>query len=285
MIQLKTYNNISKFKVIFIKIIIFFCQKTFLGRGQVRKQIINFINYYIGRGNFKNSRFICKVNKVPFNFYNDKLTGIKFYFARNERKEINFIKKNSYNNSVFIDIGANMGLYTQNIAYLINKKRKIKIIAIDPNPINTFRLKENLKLLKKRIPKILSIIKIKNYALGNQNKIMNFDFSNGLANGFLTNKKNRNNKSNISVKCKKLIDIVKDEKLNYITNLKIDVEGSEDLILIPFLKNCKKELFPKNIVLEHSSHKLWKNDLINFLYKNGYKKIFKNKSNLILSLI
>jgi len=281
MIQLRGSNEISKFKIILIKIIIYLGQKTFLGRGQIRKQIINFINYFIGYGNFRNSRFVCKVNNVPFNFYNDKLTGIKFYFGRNEKREINFIKKNSYNNSVFIDIGANMGLYTQNIASLNSENKKIRIIAVDPNPINTFRLKENLKLLKKRIPKILSLTKIKNCALGNKTKKMNFDFSNGLANGLLTNK---GNKEKIKVKCKKLIDIINEEELNYITNLKIDIEGTEDLVLIPFFKNCKKKLYPKNIVLEHSSHKLWKKNLINFLNNIGYKEIFKNESNIILTL-
>jgi len=281
MIQLRGSNEISKFKIILIKIIIYLGQKTFLGRGQIRKQIINFINYFIGYGNFRNSRFVCKVNNVPFNFYNDKLTGIKFYFGRNEKREINFIKKNSYNNSVFIDIGANMGLYTQNIASLNSENKKIRIIAVDPNPINTFRLKENLKLLKKRIPKILSLTKIKNCALGNKTKKMNFDFSNGLANGLLTKK---GNKEKIKVKCKKLIDIINEEELNYITNLKIDIEGTEDLVLIPFFKNCKKKLYPKNIVLEHSSHKLWKKNLINFLNNIGYKEIFKNESNIILTL-
>jgi FkbM family methyltransferase len=281
MTQLRGTNETSKFKIILIKIIIHLGQQTFLGRGQIRKQIINFINYFIGYGNFKNSRFICKVNNVPFNFYNDKLTGIKIYFGRNEKTEINFIKKNSFNNSVFIDIGANMGLYTQSIASLNSESKKIRVIAIDPNPINTFRLMENLKLLKKRIPKILSLTKIKNCALGNKNKKMNFDFSNGLANGLLTNKEG---KEKIIVKCKKLIDVVNEEKLNYITNLKIDIEGSEDLVLIPFFKNCKKKLYPKNIVLEHSSHKLWKKNLIKFLKNIGYKKVFKNESNIILSL-
>ena len=281
MIRLKKSEEISKLKIILVKIILFLGQKTILGRGQIRNQINNFINYFIGYGNLKKSRFVCKVNKIPFNFYNDRLTGIKFYFGRNEKEEINFIKKNSHNDSIFIDIGANMGLYTQNIASLNSKRRKIKIIAIESNPINAHRLNENLKLLKKRIPNIFSITKIKNYAVGNKSKKMNFNFSNGLANGFLTNKKD---KKNILVKCKKLIDVVKEEKLDYITNLKIDIEGSEDLVLIPFLKNCKKNLYPSNIIVEHSSQKLWSKDLIKFLYMYGYKKILKNKSNLILSL-
>jgi len=277
-------NNryISETKLILIKTILFLGQKTFIGRGQIRKKMIDFINYFIGYGNMHTSRFVCKVNNVPFHFYNDRYTGIKFYFGKNENKEIEFIKKNSPNNSVFIDIGSNMGLYTQNIAFLNNEHKKIKIISIDANPINILRLNKNLKLLKKKIPNIFSIIKIKNYALGNRNTKLNFDFSRGLANGYISQKIKK--KDNITVTCKKLINVVKEEKLNSITNLKIDIEGYEDKVLIPFFKNCNKKLYPKNIILEHSSKNLWEKDLIKFIYSIGYKKVFINNANLILSL-
>lgn len=279
--QLDKLKQLSEYKISIVKVLLFLGQKTFLGRGLIRKLIIVFINFFIGFGNIYKSRFICKVNKIPFHFYNDKLTGIKIYFGRNENKEINFINKNSSNNSVFIDIGSNMGLYTQNIAALNNNNLKIKIIAIDANPINNFRLRKNLELLKKKIPKIFSIVKIKNCALGNKNKKINFDFAPGLANGLISQKKSE---KSILVNCRKLIDIIKEEKLNYITNLKIDIEGYEDRVLLPFLKNCKKQLYPKNIIIEHASSHLWKDDLIKFLYILGYKKIFKNNANLILSL-
>ena len=273
---------IFEIKLILVKTILFLGQKTFIGRGQIRKKMVDFINYFIGYGNMQTSRFICKVNNVPFHFYNDRYTGIKFYFGKNENKEIEFIKKNSPNNSVFIDIGSNMGLYTQNIAFLNNEHKKIKIISIDANPINILRLNKNLKLLKKKIPNIFSIIKIKNYALGNRNTKLNFDFSRGLANGYISQKIKK--KDNITVTCKKLINVVKEEKLNSITNLKIDIEGYEDKVLIPFFKNCNKKLYPKNIILEHSSKNLWEKDLIKFIYSIGYKKVFINNANLILSL-
>ena len=239
---MKNNRNISSLKLSIIKIILFLGQKTYLGRGQIRKKLIKFINYFIGYGNFKQSRFICNVNGVPFNFYNDKLTNIKFYFGRNENNEINFIKNNSPNNSVFIDIGSNIGLYTQNIASLITKNRKIKIISIDANQINNFRLNENLKLLKLKIPKIFSFVKIKNCAVGDRNTRVILDFSNGLANGIVSNKVSKNS---ISIQCKKLINIIRQEKINFVTNLKIDIEGFEDRVLITFLKNCKKKCFLK----------------------------------------
>jgi FkbM family methyltransferase len=265
-------------KIQIVQFLLYLGQKTIFGRGQLRKQLIVLINYIIGYGSLKDSRFICNVNNVPFNFYNDKLTFIKIYFGRSNLDEIDFIKNNSPNKSVFIDIGSNMGFYTQFIAAIIEKKRQIKIISIDALPINNFRLKENLRLLKKKIPNIFSLVKIKNCAVGDQNTKLNLDYSHGLANAFITK-----NKKDISVKSRKLINIVNEEKLKYITNLKIDIEGYEDKVLISFLRSCKKKLIPRNIILEHSEKKIWKNNLLKFLFKFGYQEISKNKSNIILN--
>jgi FkbM family methyltransferase len=265
-------------KIQIVQFLLYLGQKTIFGRGQLRKQLIVLINYIIGYGSLKDSRFICNVNNVPFNFYNDKLTFIKIYFGRSNLDEIDFIKNNSPNKSVFIDIGSNMGFYTQFIAAIIEKKRQIKIISIDALPINNFRLKENLRLLKKKIPNIFSLVKIKNCAVGDRNTKLNLDYSHGLANAFITK-----NKKDISVKSRKLINIVNEEKLKYITNLKIDIEGYEDKVLISFLRSCKKKLIPRNIILEHSEKKIWKNNLLKFLFKFGYQEISKNKSNIILN--
>ena len=275
---LKKNKSTSELQIQIVKFLLYLGQKTFFGRGQLRKQLIVLINYIIGYGSLKDSRFIFNVNNVPFNFYNDKLTFIKIYFGRSNLDEIDFIKNNSPNKSVFIDIGSNMGFYTQFIAAIIEKKRQIKIISIDALPINNFRLKENLKLLKKKIPNIFSLVKIKNCAVGDRNTKLNLDYSHGLANAFITK-----NKKDVSVKSRKLINIVNEEKLKYITNLKIDIEGYEDKVLISFLRSCKKKLIPRNIILEHSEKKIWKNNLLKFLFKFGYQEIFKNKSNIILN--
>ena len=146
----KKNKSTSELQILIVKFLLYLGQKTIFGRGQLRKKLIVLINYIIGYGSIKESRFICNVNSVPFNFYNDKLTFIKIYFGRSNLDEIDFIKKNSPNKSVFIDIGSNMGFYTQFIAAIIKKKRQIKIISIDALPINNFRLKENLRLLKKK---------------------------------------------------------------------------------------------------------------------------------------
>lgn len=265
-------------KIFIVKLILLLGQKTFLGRGKLRKILILLINKLLGKGDIKESPFICNVNKVPFKFYNDELTGIKFYFGRNENYELNFLKKNSKNNSIFVDIGSNMGLYTQNIANLIENNRKIKIIAIDANPIACDRLNKNLSLLEKNKKKYVKII---NCALGAKTSKVKLDYSKGLANGTVTNKKST---KFFNIQCEKLETILKRENIKFITNLKIDIEGYEDRALISFFNKQNKSLYPKNIILEHSSKKFWKINLINFLNKIGYKEIFKNNANLILNL-
>ena len=271
-----------KFKFSIVKTILYLGQRTFLGRGKLRRVLVYLINLFIPSKKNLTSRFTCYVKDVPFNFYNDDLTGIKFYFGRNEVQEIEFIKKNSLHDSVFVDIGANMGLYTQNIANLNTKNKKIKIISIEPNPINCRRLKENIMLLKNKITNINKLVTIKSCAVGNNNEKKVLNFSHGLANGYISD--NRKDKQSIFIHSRKLYDIVNEEKLTHITNLKIDIEGYEDKALIPFFKKAKRSLFPTNILIEHSGKQFWDNDLIKFLFKLGYKKVFKNKSNLALTL-
>ena len=52
-------------------------------------------------------------------------------------------------------------------------------------------------------------------------------------------------KGQIKVIGKKLETFLKEENINKISAIKIDVEGNEEKVLIPFLKNENKELFPE----------------------------------------
>ena len=80
-----------------------------------------------------------------------------------------------------------------------------------------------------------------------------------------------------------LLNIVQKNNLNNIKILKIDIEGYEDLALIPYFENVEKKLYPKHIIIEHSSHSLWRQDVIEFLFTIGYSEFFKTKANMILS--
>ena len=112
---------------------------------------------------------------------------------------------------------------------------------------------------------------------------MQLNFEKGYGPAVLT--KNVGEKT-IAVKTTTLIKILKKNNIRCIDCLKIDVEGHEDLALLPFFKSAEKSLFPKHIVIEHTSSSIWiHKDLMDFLSRIGYKIILKTRSNSCLTLI
>jgi len=267
-------------KIFIIRFFLFFGQRTFIGRGKLRLLIIKIIRAIIFNNSIKNNiqkDFIVSILGVPFVFFIDKLIGYKFYFCRNERKEIFFVKKNTKDNTVFFDIGANMGIYTQMVASNFDKIKNSTIIAIEPDPLNCSRIKQNLSLLEKRIPNIFNLVKIEECGVGEFSKTMYLNRSYGPANNVVTDS---NVENSIKIKIKTLQEIIEVNKVSHITNLKIDIEGYEDKALLPFFKNASKKLYPKNIVIEYFLNI----PILDYLKSIGYKILFKNRANSILQL-
>jgi|TARA_B110000503_G_scaffold47440_1_gene77314 FkbM family methyltransferase len=280
-----TNIRMNLFKINFIKLIFFLGQNTIFGRGLCRKFLISILNNFILNSKDKknlNPRFDLLINAVPFNFYSDNRTGKKIYFGRNECKEIDFIKSKLDCDFVFIDIGANMGLYTNSIAYKFGQFPDAKIICIEPDPISHKRLKQNLNLLLKKNPNIFKQVKLEKCAVGNKNSDLKLYLGHDHA---VTSFSNSHKKQRyLTIHQKKLLGIIKKYKLSKITMLKIDIEGYEDRALTTYFKNAKKSLFPKYIVIEHSNKKMWKENVLSYLLKIGYSKIWNNNNNAILSL-
>ena len=274
-------------KIFLVRLLLFLGQRTFIGRGKLRKGIIEFIRIILLIKKNNNSSyviedFVVSILGVPFIFFLNKEIGYKFYFCRNERKEIFFIRNSTQENSVFFDIGANMGMYTQMIASNFDKINKSIIVAIEPLPLNCHRIKENLKLLENKIPNIFDRVKIEECAVGDFNKEIFLKISSGPANGIISN---YFEKDTIKIKMKTLLNIIESNKITHITNLKIDIEGYEDKCLVPFFNSANKKLYPKNIIIEAGLKNAWSINLIDFLKSLDYKILHNSKSNnLILSL-
>ncbi|MDC1158393.1 FkbM family methyltransferase [Pelagibacteraceae bacterium] len=276
----------NKFKIKLAQVIIFIGQNLFFVRGKIRnffwRFILALINYDT-KSDPKNSRVKTRVNGVPFFFYFDYLSDVKLAFGNYNYKEIDFIKKNMNNDSIFIDIGSNIGFYTMNIANIFPKINFLKIISIEPNPIMIERQMENLELLENIKKGVKNKVFLENYAISESEKNLQLNFEKGYGPAVLT--KNVGEKT-IAVKTTTLIKILKKNNIRCIDCLKIDVEGHEDLALLPFFKSAEKSLFPKHIVIEHTSSSIWiHKDLMDFLSRIGYKIILKTRSNSCLTLI
>ena len=173
--------------------------------------------------NFKNIRLFINIK--------DPIDKIIFYKNEYEEKQIKFlsdwIKKNKPN--IFIDIGANFGIYSLRISKL---SKMLKIIAFEPVLTTFNKLKMNIKInnLGKRI-------KTYNVGLSNSNGIKkmialkrrNYIQSGGFS--FNIPQKKLNDEDIIQYhKSRKGDGVLKFKKKKIV--IKIDVEGYENKVLL-----------------------------------------------------
>ncbi len=271
------------FKIGLIKIILFIGSKTILGRGLFRKILIYFIESIINTIKFNKSKplFVTSFFDFKIYYYADKQTGPKLYFSRNETKEIKFIKNNIENNSWFIDIGSNIGLYSLNISNINSKYKNVKTFSIEPNPIIYQRLKKNYQLLVSQNKFVKNNYILKNCAIGDKEGFGMIDKKVDHANvKIIKYKKKDINKKFIKIKITKLSFLLKKYKINNISFIKIDTEGYEFKILKNFFRKYNSKFFPKFLIVEHNNDRNFiKSERI--ILKYNYEILFTTNSNTI----
>ena len=189
-----------------------------------------------------------------------------------EKDERDFIKSRCKDNSVFIDIGSNIGLYSFSVGSVYKEFKNTKIFSIEPHPSLFQRLKYNASQ-NKDIP-----INPREIALMDKSGEFKLDTPDeNLGQGKISNSGKH------TVIAKNLIDFIKDEKIENISAMKIDVEGNEESVIIPFIKNTNKKLLPLIIIIENNKSS-WKTDLIKLLEEKGYLIKKKTRMNYILEL-
>ena len=222
------------------KILIFFYKK------------ISYIYVFIfGR---KNMQFINNV----FLSLTLNAKGYKNFGNFTQTGEKKFIESISKDLKFCIDVGANVGKYTN----LLLSETNSQIISFEP-------LKEAFKELEKIEKENLNRLKVFNCAIGekNTNLELNFSdeksekatFSNDIEKlSFFDHEKNKKIMTNIITLDSFFLDKSTFININEIDLIKIDTEGFE-LEVIKGAKDTIKNKFPKYIQLEFNWHQLFKN--------------------------
>ena len=218
---------------------------------------------------------------APFNFFADKKTGLKFYFMKNENRELNFVLNNLSLDSWFIDVGANVGLYTMAVLAKNEKFKKYNVLSIEPNKKIYSRLKNNYAILKKSSPYLKRRVVFLNAALSSTNGYGYLDTSKNNANSLLVKKKSRNT---VRTNLYSFIFLLKKNRIINPSFVKIDTEGHEFFILKNFLEKKNKKYFPNFFIIEHQTSTKLEKAINLLLKKNNYTKLFKTRSNVIFGL-
>jgi FkbM family methyltransferase len=212
----------------------------------------------------------------PFNNVSEKrVLFTPQYFDERERE---ILRRHIRDGYVFIDIGANVGGYSLFVASQAGSSARI--LAIEPQPIVFDRLVHNIGLNPTGTVKAIAC------ALADKEGEMTL---------FLPAR----NKGEASVKyvgtpgggdqyvqvpARTLINLLRDEGIDRIDALKIDVEGAEDLILKPFLAEAPAKLLPRLVVIENARDR-WQTDCILLLERAGYRQIAQTRLNVVLERV
>ncbi len=176
---------------------------------------------------------------------------------------------------VFVDIGANVGLFSLFVA--AHAGRGARILAIEPEPGNLRRLNFNIRA-NPNVP-----IKIVPMALSDEVGELAIELDRHDRGGSRTRKVTQAETSTrtVLVSSQTLLQLLLFEQIEAINALKIDVEGFEDVILDPFFNEAPPRMWPRVIIIEESLGS-WKVDPVSIMLPKGYCIAARSKLNLIL---
>jgi hypothetical protein len=80
-----------------------------------------------------------------------------------------------------------------------------------------------------------------------------------------------------------LLAIVQVARKTRIDAMKIDVEGYEDRVLIPFIREAPRHLWPRRVLMEVEHTTRWESDCLAMLVDAGYRVTPIGKKDVLLS--
>jgi FkbM family methyltransferase len=192
-----------------------------------------------------------------------------------DEQELNNLRGAVAGGGVFLDIGANIGYY----ALMAARFGAGRVLAFEPNPKVYARLCFNIAAngLENRV-KPLQI------ALGAETATMTMIVTDRDMGGSRISTDGDDSGNAISVQMAPLGNVLQDERIDRVDALKIDVEGMEDAVLFPFFEASDRRVWPRVIIIEHTSQHQWKRDILSWLIGSGYREIERNRSNAMLQL-
>jgi FkbM family methyltransferase len=175
---------------------------------------------------------------------------------------------------VFIDIGANVGLFSLFVA--AHAGADARILAVEPEPGNFVRLRFNLAANPALPIEPLAL------ALGEDDGEVAVVLNSRDRGG--TRTRAATPADEVRVPCRPLLRVLHDCRIDRIDALKIDVEGTEDRVLAPFFRDAPASLWPRLILIE-DSHDGWAVDLFALFAAKGYRVQARSRQNVMLHKI
>lgn len=189
-------------------------------------------------------------------------------------REREFLRHCLTRGGTFVDIGANAGVYSLGMAQTYRGLGGGRVLAVEPNPRIAPRLHSNIGLND-----LGGIVEVVDRALSDSEGSVTFTISSDNLGQSGMARAERG--TQVTVATTTLLKLLTDRHVTSVDGLKIDIEGAEDQVLMPFLACAPDALLPRCIVIE-DSRSTWKQDLMAAFTRRGYTIALEARMNLVL---
>lgn len=192
-----------------------------------------------------------------------------------ERAEHDMLARYLVEGAVFVDIGANIGSYALKAA-----RRGARVLAVEANPATAGRLAFNIAANS------LDEIVVATVAVGDAPGTMQL-WSEPTNCGFatlvedLTTGEWAGDWSSRTVTVHPLSSLLASHGIDRVDVLKVDVEGFEDRVLLPYLRDCDPARLPRAVLIETNCREHWAQDCLAVLAGLGYAVEGETKDNML----
>ena len=206
----------------------------------------------------------CEKNLLftPQMYENIELAELTAEIARAKRRHASF---------VFVDIGANVGLFSFFVASCAGSSARI--LAVEPEQENLERFFFNMRA-NPGLP-----IRVVSAALAGEAGMLAVRPDRRDRGGTRVHQSVQ--RGEVMVEAKTLVQLLTQENVESIDALKIDVEGMEDSILFSFFRDASQRLWPRFILVE-DARAVWNTDLFSLLAAKGYSVASRSRRNVML---
>lgn len=177
---------------------------------------------------------------------------------------------------LFIDVGANVGAYSLFVAALAGPRARI--LAIEPQPDIFARLTYNIG------QNPFGTVKAIACALADKPGELTLFLDPANKGESSVRILNSGTSSSVRVPAMTLLGLMESEGYDRLDAIKLDVEGAEDLILEPFMRDAPEKLWPSFVIIEDSRAR-WQSDLDALLKAKGYRLLEQTRLNLVYERI
>lgn len=215
-------------------------------------------------------RYGARMRLHPYNNNCEKKVLFTPQFFDSQERAI--LKARLSDDAVFLDVGANIGAYALFVAGLTGPRARI--LAVEPQPDVFDRLTYNIA------QNPFGTVKAIACAVADRAGELTL-FIDPRNRGESSVKIVGTHKSAaIRVPAVTLLSLCRSEGIERIDAIKLDVEGAEDLILEPFLREAPESLRPALLIVEDGTDQ-WQMDLPALLEGYGYRRIARTRLNLV----